>query len=267
MITIVLLLLLGTTVIGQKQFKPWTDWSKSDVEKMLNNSPWGQTQVETDTSEMFFTPTFSSGAGDSQSRREQGATNQATPVKFRIRWLSAKPIREALVRLEQLTSGKMNDQLRLFAEGASNTGIVIAVTFETADQRYDGRLMQAFSSPDMAVLQNNTYLELKDGTRVFIQQYVPPQENNLGAALFVFPRNAQSRPLLTAATTGVRFHSEYENKTALDSAVNPPGQTSNPRQNNNSPSRESNQPNSPFKFKLDMKFKVPEMVYNGELEY
>ena len=35
----------------------WIDWSKSDVDKMLNRSAWGQTQTDTDTSEMFFTPT------------------------------------------------------------------------------------------------------------------------------------------------------------------------------------------------------------------
>ncbi len=42
--------------------KPWGEWSKKDAEKMLNDSPWGQTQTETDTSEMFFTPT-NAGAG------------------------------------------------------------------------------------------------------------------------------------------------------------------------------------------------------------
>src|ERR1041384_7517834 len=73
--------LLVTATLAQKQYKPWTDWTKSDVEKILNDSPWGQTQVDTDTSEMVYTPTTLSGAGDSASRREQGATNQATSVK------------------------------------------------------------------------------------------------------------------------------------------------------------------------------------------
>jgi len=255
------------TAPAQKQFKPWTDWTRSDVEKMLNDSPWGQTQVETDTSEMFYTPTTQTGGGDSASRREQGATNQATSVKFHIRWLSAKPIREALVRQEQLTSGKISEQLQFFAEGPSYTRIVVAVNFETSDQRFGGRVMQAFSSANMAVLKNSTYLELKDGRRIFLQQYVPPQENILGAALFVFPRNAEGRPLLIADMVSVRFHSEYENKSALDTAMNPPGQTSNPRQNTGSFSRVANQPESPYKFKLDMKFKISEMVYQGTLEY
>jgi hypothetical protein len=263
------LALLGLAVtgaLGQKQYKPWADWTKSDVEKILNDSPWGQTQVDTDTSEMVYTPTTLSGAGDSASRREQGATNQATSVKFRIRWLSAKPIREALVRQEQLTTGKISEQLRFFAEGPSYTRIVIAVTFEASDQRFGNRVMQAFRSANLSVLQNSTYLELKDGKRIFLQQYVAPQDNVLGAAMFVFPRNAEGRPLLIADALSVRFHSEYENQGARDNAMNPPGQVGNPRQPVSN-SRVANQGESPFKFRLDMKFKVPDMIYHDELEY
>jgi len=88
----------------------------------------------------------------------------------------------------------------------------------------------------------------------------------LGAAMFIFPRNAEGRPLITADVMGVRFHSEYENKLALDNAMNPPGQVSAPRQGT-SLSRVDNQGENPFKFKLDMKFKVTDMIYHGELEY
>src|SRR5437763_4329675 len=257
---------LVSGAIAQKQLKPWTDWTKSDVEKILNDSPWGQTQIDTDTSEMVYTPTTLAGGGDSASRREQGATNQATSVKFRIRWLSAKPIREALVRQEQLTTGKISDKLKFFAEGPSYTRIVIAVTIEASDQRFGAKVMQALSSANTGVLKNNTYIELKGGKRVFLQQYVAPQDNVLGAAMFIFPRNAEGRPLITADVMGVRFHSEYENKLALDNAMNPPGQVSAPRQGM-SLSRVDNQGENPFKFKLDMKFKVTDMIYHGELEY
>src|SRR3989442_11842032 len=161
----------------------------------------------------------------------------------------------------------MSEQLQFFADGPSYTRIVIAVTFETTDQRFGGKLIQAFSSANMGVLKNTTYLELRNGKRIFLQQYVPPTENILGAALFVFPRNAEGKPLLTADTPGVRFHSEYENKTAMDSAMNPSGQVSSPRANSNSTSRVANQPDNAFKFKLDMKFKIAEMIYHGALEY
>ena len=145
-----------------------------------------------------------------------------------------------------MNTGKVSDQLKFFAEGPSYTRIVVAVTFESTDQRFGGKVMQAFSSANTGVLKNDTYLELKSGKRIFLQQYVPPQDNMLGAALFIFPRNAEGRPLLTADALGVRFHSEYENKSALDPNLNPPGQTSNPRQSTGF-GRVTNQGENPYK--------------------
>lgn len=262
-IGLIFILSSGMFVIPQKQFKPWTEWSKKDAEKILSDSPWGQTQVETDTSEMVFTPTTQTGGGDSSSRREQGATNQATSVKFRICWLSARPVRQALARQTELDSGSMNEQLRFFAEGPSEKRAVVAVSFESSDQRFGGKVMQAFNSANTAVLKNSTYLERKDGKRIFLQEYVSPQQNRLGVALFIFPRVVDEQPLLTAESGSVRFHSAYENRTALDEALNPAGQA-NSRQ---SSQRSSNQSEKLYKFKLDVRFKVAEMIYNGQLEY
>jgi hypothetical protein len=260
---VVITLLMGSVAITQKQFKPWTEWSKKDAEKILNDSPWGQTQVDTDTSEMVFTPTTQTGGGDSGSRREQGATNQAISVKFRICWLSAKPVRQALARQTELESGTLTEQLRFFAEGPSDKRTVIAVSFESSDRRFGGRVMQGFNSATTGALKNSTYLERKDGKRIFLQEYVSPQQNRLGVALFVFPRTVDELPLLTAESGSVRFHTEYENKTALDEALNAGGQTSS-RQ---STSRPSGATQSPYQFKLDMRFKVADMIYNGQLEY
>lgn len=262
-IGLIFILSSGMLVISQKQFKPWTEWSKKDAEKILSDSPWGQTQVETDTSEMVFTPTTQTGGGDSSSRREQGATNQATSVKFRICWLSARPVRQALARQTELDSGSMNEQLRFFAEGPSEKRAVVAVSFESSDQRFGSKVMQGFNSANTAVLKNSTYLERKDGKRIFLQEYVSPQQNRLGVALFIFPRVVDEQPLLTAESGSVRFHSEYENRTALDEALNPAGQA-NSRQ---SSQRSSNQSERLYKFKLDVRFKVAEMIYNGQLEY
>lgn len=265
---IVLVFCASITLLGQKRTRSWHDWTNKEVEKILNDSPWGQTQVETDTSEMVFTPTTRTGGGDSLSRREQGATNQAVNIKYHIRWLSARPIRQALVRLRELQDGKLSEQLRFFAEGPSETRIVIAITFETSDQRFGGRVTEALNGANSGVLRNSSYLELKDGRRIFLQQYVPPQQNILGAAMFIFPRFVDKQPLLTADSISVRFHSEYENKIRLDTSMNPAGgQTSSPRQSTSAVARVTNEAENPFKFKFDMKFKLPEMVYNGVLEY
>jgi hypothetical protein len=242
--------------------KPWTEWTKKEVLKILNDSPWGQTQVDTDTSEIVYTPTTQTGGGDSASRREQGATNQATSVTYRIRWLSARPIRAALARQFELEKGAMNEQLRFFAEGPSEKRVVVAVTFESNDQRFGAKVMQAFNSANPGVLKNNTYLERKDGKRIFLQEYVPPQQNPLASAMFIFPRMVDERAMLDEHSGNVRFHSEYDNKTALDPTLSR-AQTSNTTR----VAGVSNQTESPYKFRLDMKFKAAEMVFNGRLEY
>ncbi|MGH9842100.1 MAG: hypothetical protein ACREEM_25380 [Blastocatellia bacterium] len=61
--------LLALSVAAQKKMKPWNEWNEKDIQKMLNDSPWGQTQTETNTSEMFYSPTASGGAGGSSSSR------------------------------------------------------------------------------------------------------------------------------------------------------------------------------------------------------
>ena len=72
--------LLSLTVQAQKQLKPWAEWSQKEAQKILNDSPWGQTQTETDTSQMFFSPTNDTGVtrstSNSASRAQQGATNE-----------------------------------------------------------------------------------------------------------------------------------------------------------------------------------------------
>src|ERR1051325_1421020 len=106
--------------IGVSQEKPWAEWTRAEAEKILNNSAWGQTQTETDTSEMVYTPTTQGGATTGSTRSEnvrgltdrqavnnsrlsQGATNQAISVNYHVRLLSAKPVRQAFMRFMELT--------------------------------------------------------------------------------------------------------------------------------------------------------------------
>lgn len=45
---------LSASVVGaQQQMKPWAKWSEEYAKKILENSPWAQTQVQINTSQMF----------------------------------------------------------------------------------------------------------------------------------------------------------------------------------------------------------------------
>jgi hypothetical protein len=230
-----------TTVVAQKKDKPWTDWSKKDAEKMLNDSPWAQTQTDTDTSQMFFSPTNQPGTGSmTQStsvnidRAITGATNQAVDVVFHVRFFSARPIRQALARvmeLQQQPPPNVVEKLKAFAEMKSTNSIIVTVNFESKDQRYSGAAMQIFNSAITATMKNNTYLQRSDGKQLFLEEYVPPGKDGFGAR-FIFLREPNGQPFINDKSGEVRFYAKY-----------------------------------PDGIKIERRFKIADMMFQGELEY
>lgn len=230
-VLVLLLCVFALTVVAgaQKKYKPWMEWSEKDITKMLNDSPWGQTQTDTNTSEMFFSPTSDRAAN--ASRSQQGALNQAVNMNYRIRFLSAKPIREAFAKQVMTKNPQLTESLKAFAEQASDKYIVVAVDFDSTDRRLSGPAMQAFAAANPGQLKTTTYLETKDGKRVFVDQYLQPGNDGMGAK-FVFPRVVEGKPFVTSESGYVRFYAE------VSSAI-----------------------------KLNMRFKVADMMYNDKLEY
>jgi hypothetical protein len=217
--------------------KAWLKWTKKDAEKILNDSSWSQVQTETDTSEMFFSPTsdpnrMGSSANDA-SRTVQGATNQSVNVKYIVRFFSARPVRRALVRmmeLEQNPPAEVVQKLHAFADVVASDSIIVTVSVKSTDQRSERAVMQAINSGVTATLKNDTYLE-RNGKRLFLEEYIPPGKDGFGAR-FIFLRTMDEKPFIADNTGEVRFYSKF--------AKGP---------------------------KIDRRFKVAEMMYNGALEY
>ncbi len=230
-----LLFTIGSAA-GQKG-KPWTQWNQRDAEKILNDSGWGQTQTAMSTSEM----TFSTASRDISGK---GAVNEASGVNFRIRFLSAKPIRQAFLRLLQLdpkVAPEQVAQVQRFVDTKYDNVVVIAVSYDQDGLPKDGRftapVFQAFSSGITSTLQNNVYLDLKGGKRIFLQEYIPPSSDGLGAK-FVFPRTSDGKPLLEAKSGDIRFYAEFPRLSGNNQQV-----------------------------RLTMRFKVSDMLYDGIIEY
>jgi hypothetical protein len=241
-ITLALIFTLAFSAGAQKNVKPWTEWTEKDVNKMLNNSAWGQTQTETDTSEMFYSPNSQNrnpsgnrppdgSSGSSGDRSTQGQLNQATSINYRIRLLTAKPIRQALARRAQMQNPELAERLKAFAEQQTDKYIVVAVDYDSTDRRFTGPAMQVFNSANTGVLKNNTYLETKDGKRLFLQEYIAPINDGMGAK-FVFPRTIDNEPFVNEQGGFLRFYSEMAKN-----------------------------------IKLNMRFKLADMMYDGHLEY
>jgi hypothetical protein len=90
---------------------------------------------------------------------------------------------------------------------------------------------QAFRSATSATLKNKCYLERKDGKRIFLEEYAQQGSDGTGAK-FVFPRMVDGKPFLTERNDSIRFVAEFSSK-----------------------------------IRVDRKFKVSEMMYDGKLEY
>jgi hypothetical protein len=67
---------------------------------MLSSSPWAQTQVDTNTSEIFYSPTLRLAI--TPSRMLEGAINQEIKLVYYVRFFTARPVHEALARLYQI---------------------------------------------------------------------------------------------------------------------------------------------------------------------
>ena len=221
---VLLCLVLAIAATGKEQVKPWTQWTLKDVEKILNDSAWGKTQTETDTRQMTVRP----GAG---------GVMQPTSVNYRIRFLSAKPIRQALLRMLELNRSKSAQEqvgrAQEFVDRKYDSTIVIAVNFERytgADEGTLGPIRQAFGSATTSLLANNTYLEIK-GKRLFLQEYQAPSGDDLGGK-FIVPRLVDDKPFIDPKGGEVRFVAPI-----------PRGIT------------------------INMRFRISDFMYEGTLEY
>jgi hypothetical protein len=190
--------------------KPYTEWSEKEATKVLNDSPWGQTQALTDTSHM---------TGQARASSGQSRVAEVFNVNLRIRFLSAKPIRQAISHLMEMKnresmSAQMAAQLKAFATADFPDYIVVTVTSES--DKASGLLQQtqaAFYKFTTSELKNNTYLQA-GGQRVFIKEYQPPGKDGLGAR-YIFPRLVEGKPFVTPDTSDVLFSSEPEGAAAL----------------------------------------------------
>ena len=233
-------LMSACLALAQKQ-KPWTEWTKKDVDKTLNDSAWGQTQSEggassSQSSDSAVTQVAAPRSSDRQLSR-QGESGEGKPVnyvKYYVRFLSAKPVRAAFARQVLLSKAEPDEalttQLQGFVDRDFSEYIVVSVGVEVGDQRMAGPIMQAFSGANTEALQKTVYLERKDGKKLFLMDYRPPVQDGMGAK-FIFKRAVDGQPFLSE-NDNVRFVAQLNEK-----------------------------------MKLDTRYKLSNMLFDGKLEY
>jgi hypothetical protein len=235
-----LLALCACAVFGQKA-RPWTEWSEKEAARILNDSPWGQTQTEGEESTpdqtSAITQVAAPGSANRQLSREGEAptTRPSRVVKYRTRFLSAKPVRGAFARILLLRKAEADEnlttQLQGFVDRDFGDYVVISLTTEAADPKLVGPTVQLLTTATAETFKDKVYLERKDGKRLVLHDYRAPGPDGMGAK-FVFLRTLDGQPFLTTESDNVRFFAQFSEK-----------------------------------MKLNVKYKVSDMVYDGKLEY
>jgi hypothetical protein len=228
--------------------KPFTQWSRSDAENVLENSPWSshqevrlQFEKEKQTAAGSYSGVSSASAVSSQT---EVMSDLPVDFIFTLRLRSALPVRQALVRLKQLESDskKLNKkdletfdaQIKGLLECPACAGnYVVTLSSKSLNRPGADAVYTTFKGGRLPDLQRFVFLANERDERRDLVHFVAPKVPGDDAIFFFSRLDEKGAPLLTP-----------ENKQLL---VN----------------LSDKQVNSVSNFKID----VSKLVMNGKVEF
>jgi len=187
-------MLLG--VLWAKSFwekKPYTEWSKKDVSRILLDSPWA------DAATIDLRGLESSGIAAAQKR-------------YYVRFHSAGPIRMALARSAVLKGQATAENAQQFVDEHPAPGyILIGLSVATGQARAE------LTRLTTEQLEQRTYLQLKEsGRRIYLERYENPNEVGGSEAYLYFPRTEDGQDPFKVEEKEVRFNCEINRNTWIN---------------------------------------------------
>jgi hypothetical protein len=170
----------------------FSSWSLDKAVQILNASPWARQETLT---------RVIGGVGSGISGEKEIYNT------FYIRFLSARPIREAFARIQQIQSGydRMPAEEKRSFDRAHlanldmdlSRWIVVSVGFRSNDPNEESDVRRFFQSQTASTLKNRVYLSTPICPQLELSAYFPPREESIGAK-FVFHRERNGSPVLNA---------------------------------------------------------------------
>jgi hypothetical protein len=171
--------------------EPFHEWSLDRAVKVLNDSPWAR-------KETFTRVIRGVGSGISGEKEIYNT--------FYVRFLSARPVREAYARVQQIQHGyyKMSpvDKGRFETAQQPNLNldvskwIVVSVSFRSNDPNEESSVRHFFQRETVETLKNKVFLSTPLHSQIELSAYFPQQEESVGAK-FVFRREIDGVPILS----------------------------------------------------------------------
>lgn len=179
--------------------EPFLNWSRDKAVEILNSSPWARQETFTQ---------IVSGQGSGRSGEKEIYNT------FYVRFLSARPIREAYARIQQLQYGydSMSPEDKSKFEEAQlpnlkmdvSQWIVVSISFRSNDPNEESDVRRFFQSETVRTLKTKAFLSTPTCSQVELSAYFPPREESVGAK-FVFRRVVDGIPVVTEDCKSVVF--------------------------------------------------------------
>jgi hypothetical protein len=185
--------------------KEYKEWTQKECAKVLQDSPWAKKMELTNVSVM-----------DNEANRT--STDGMQPyIRYWIQFRSALPVRQAMVRQNQILSKYETmpaDQKQAFDKQAGallssfpEDSVVIFVQYETNDRNRDQELARFWQSQSTELLKTKVYLSGKKA-KIPIARFVAGQ----GAERwfqFIFPKEVDGKPAITLADKSIQLEFAY----------------------------------------------------------
>jgi len=191
------LLLALASALPAEQAVP--NWPMAKAVEILNSSPWARHET--------FTRVIG-GVGSGVSGEKEIFDT------FYVRFLSARPIREAFARLQQIQYGydRLDGESKLRFDALLRSGlqldvdrwIVVAVSFRSNDPNEESAARRFFQKETAETLKRKAFLATEDFPQIPVAAYFPPREEGVGAK-FVFPRTINGAPVVSRTGKKIVF--------------------------------------------------------------
>src|SRR5258708_22134457 len=191
--------------------KPFTQWSRSDAESVLNDSPWSshqevrmQFEKEKQTAAGSYSGVSAASAAGSQM---EVTSDLPVDFVFTLRLRSALPVRQALVRLKQLEADSKNlkqrdaepfdAQIKGLLECPACAGnYVVTLSSKSRNRPGADAVYGTFKGGRLSDLQRFVFIANDRGERRQLVHFVAPRAPG-DDAIFFFPRlDEKGTPLL-----------------------------------------------------------------------
>ncbi len=211
--SVLIILAVSTWASGQKFVdKPYETWSRAQAMEILTDSGWARTyQNLTAAAAVDAREAARSQADNRLSGQERGRSDRSggtPPVYARLR--SAMPVRQALVRLNQIASNydKMSETDKKKFDAMANGMLGCAI----CQSHYVVTMMMApnstgqfieeglFQGMTLEQMKDNIWLETDDGQRRSLVEFTAPTKRG-DEAIFFFARQDEKGNLLVTDKT------------------------------------------------------------------